>query len=154
MEPAPPLPEADPGAGDTPPPGEVTVGHEVELQGRDRLDRVGDPSGTPERDEKLQQPVAGQRNGTPDQREQPLLPTPESRKDSAEQSAPSVLGPPRSGHRSYHGDGHERFAGASGGAPTDTEGEAVSGPNYPARRAINVMSEPPSGQRREAGDLG
>jgi len=42
----------------------------------------------------------------------------------------------------------ERFAGASGGAPVDTEGEAVSGPVYPARRAANVTSEPPSSHRR------
>jgi hypothetical protein len=101
VEPAPPAPETGPAARHLPPPGEATVGHEVELQGRDRLDRVGDPGGAAEGDEELQQPVAGQRNGTPDQREQPLLPTPESRKDSAEQSSPSVLGPPRSGHRSY-----------------------------------------------------
>jgi hypothetical protein len=64
VEPAPPAPETDPGAGDTPPPGEAAVGHEVELQGRDRLDRVGHAGGAPERDEQLQQPVAGERDGT------------------------------------------------------------------------------------------
>src|SRR4029450_12957706 len=40
-----------------------------------------------------------------------------------------------------------RWAGARGDAPTDPEGEAVSGPDSPARRATNVMSEPSSGQR-------
>ena len=65
MESTPPAPEADPRSGDPPPPGEATVGDEVELQGRDRLDRIGDPGGTAERDEQLQQPVAGQRAKRP-----------------------------------------------------------------------------------------
>jgi hypothetical protein len=77
MESAPPLPEADPGAGDTAAPREAAVGDEVELQGGDRLERVRDPSGTSKRDEDLQQPVAEERDGTPDQREQPLLAAPQ-----------------------------------------------------------------------------
>ena len=36
----------------------------------------------------------------------------------------------------------------------DTEGEAVSGPDYPTRRAVNVMPEPPRGHSRQAGDRG
>jgi hypothetical protein len=106
VEPAPPPPEANPGAGDTPLPGEATVGHEVELQGGDGLKSVRDPGGASERDQRLQQPVADEGHGGPDQREQPLLPIPESRTDSSEQSSPSMLRPPtqRSPHR-IHGDG-------------------------------------------------
>jgi hypothetical protein len=58
MESAPPLPEADPGTGDTAPPGEATVGDEVELQGGDRLQHIRDASGTSKCDEQPQQPVA------------------------------------------------------------------------------------------------
>src|SRR5215207_11024229 len=85
VESAPPPPGAGPGAGDTPPPGQATVGHEVELQGGDGLESVRDPGGASERDQRLQQPVAGEGYRTPDQREQPLLPTPKSRTDASEQ---------------------------------------------------------------------
>ena len=117
LEPAPPAPEAHPGVGNTPPPGEAAVRDEVELQGGDRLDRVGDPGGTSDRDEQLQQPVTGERDGATDQGEQPLLPAPESRKDSAQQSSPSVLGPlaRRSPHPSTV-TAREHFSGASGDA--------------------------------------
>jgi hypothetical protein len=54
VEPAPPAPETGSAARHLPPPGEATVGHEVELQGRDRLEHVGDPGGTAEGDEELQ----------------------------------------------------------------------------------------------------
>jgi hypothetical protein len=88
-----------------------------------------------ERDQRLQQSVADEGYQAPDQRKQPLLPTPESGKDSAEQNAPSVLGPPRKRSPQLSTvTALERFAGASGGAPTGTEGEAVCGPDYPARR--------------------
>jgi hypothetical protein len=99
VESAPPAPKADLGAGDAPPPGEVTVGQEVELQGRDRLGHVRDGGGTPERDEQLQQSVTEERNRTPDQREQPLLPAPQCGDDPGEQLDPPCSDRRHSGHR-------------------------------------------------------
>jgi hypothetical protein len=43
----------------------------------------------------------------------------------------------------------EQFSGASGGAPADTEGEAVWSPPTQPRRAVNVISASPSGHRRQ-----
>ena len=105
MESAPPLPEADPGAGDTAPPGEVTVGYEVELQGGDRLHHIRDGCGTSSCDEELQQPVAEERDETPDQREQPLLAAPEYGDDPLEQLDPPCSDRQQRSPQYVHGDG-------------------------------------------------
>jgi hypothetical protein len=93
--------------------------------------------------------VADQGNGTPDQREQPLLPTPEARKDFVVQRSPSVLGPQPSTVTA-----RERFAGASGGAPADTEGVAVRvSPTRPAEPLTSSLGpRAVTGDSRRLGD--
>jgi hypothetical protein len=59
-----------------------------------------------------------------------------------------MLGPPARGHRvNSTVTAREQFSGASGGAPAGTEGEAVCAPTTRRRRAVNVISASPSGNK-------